>query len=168
MQEVQNQLGPMNLTLTKLDRTVRSLYSNGSGGPPGYLETARKEDDERYERLFNIINGLVDHKKTVNDFILLAKDREERWVKLRRVAVKVGWKIAATCALTIGSLSAWAYHAAAPVIKVLWNDYLRYHPQLGSELKNSSRVNYTDLSVSYAPSVETSGVDTIAGATSSQ
>jgi uncharacterized protein YhaN len=33
-----------------VDRWTKKLWSNGSGGPPGYLEIARKEDKERLER----------------------------------------------------------------------------------------------------------------------
>lgn len=34
------------------------LWSNGSGGPPGYLEMAREEDNRRYRKLFEEISEL--------------------------------------------------------------------------------------------------------------
>jgi hypothetical protein len=136
--EIQNHLGPMGQKVDKLDRTLRSLYSNGSGGPPGYLETARKEDDERYERLFRSFKELEGNKEVVNTFILLAKDREERQKRYRQMIVKVGWKVCAGVLSAFLILAGWAYREASPVVKILWNDYLKYHPSVSEEIKNIS------------------------------
>ena len=53
MEEVTRQIGPLAVTVTRMDKTLRSLYRNGSdpGGPPGYLETARAEDKDKMAEL---------------------------------------------------------------------------------------------------------------------
>ena len=58
MEEVERRLEPLTRTVGVVDKTLRSLYSNGSGGPPGYLENARAEDKEQSRRLFGLIRGL--------------------------------------------------------------------------------------------------------------
>ena len=54
VEEVQRQIAPVAATVARMDRTLRSLYSNGSGGPPGYLETARAEDKARISELLDM------------------------------------------------------------------------------------------------------------------
>ena len=65
MEEVHSQLTPLKLTVERLDRTLRSLYSNGSGGPPGYLELARAEDKRTFSELFEKVEGI----RPIEDFI---------------------------------------------------------------------------------------------------
>jgi hypothetical protein len=38
----------------------------------------------------------------------------------------------------VSSLAGWTYHEVAPVVRVLWMDYLKEHPNAASELKNYS------------------------------
>src|ERR1700735_2484226 len=58
MEEVQVQLKPFkelldsNTKLTEsISRRLYQLWSNGSGGPPGYLERAREEDKRRNDQV---------------------------------------------------------------------------------------------------------------------
>lgn len=128
MEEVTKQLIPTNKLLESIDRWKASLWSNGSGGPPGYLEVARKEDDERYDRLFKSIEDLGVHKSTVETFLTLFKEREEQREKVRKFWLHASWKIAGVIGGGILSLCLWLVHASAPVVKILWEDYLRSHP----------------------------------------
>ena len=54
VEEVQRQIAPLSATVTRMDKTLRSLYSNGSGGPPGYLETARAEDKSKMDEFLSM------------------------------------------------------------------------------------------------------------------
>ena len=49
VEEVQRQIAPLSKTVALMDKTLRSLYSNGLGGPPGYLEVARAEDKSKMD-----------------------------------------------------------------------------------------------------------------------
>ena len=76
--EIQNQLKPLVETVTRQGQVIRSLYSNGSGGPPGYLETARAEDKERIGRLFVKIDKVAERLDVVDSFIGKHNAREEQ------------------------------------------------------------------------------------------
>ena len=78
--EVHSQLTPLKVTVDRLDRTVRSLYSNGSGGPPGYLEKARDEDNEWKKELKELVKSHSDQLAETSDFVKThnQRDREEQ------------------------------------------------------------------------------------------
>jgi hypothetical protein len=79
VEEVHNQVGPIKSTVDRLDRTVRSLYSNGSGGPPGFLEIARDEDKRDKEKLFGLIEKIDNRVDSFDNFVTEQKAiREER------------------------------------------------------------------------------------------
>ena len=143
--EVHSQLNPLKTTVDRLDRTVRSLYSNGSGGPPGYLETARAEDKEKHKALMDVVAEHGDQLATIADFVKThnerdkeneerQKKREERW---RFWGPKI-WQLVGALGVMASTLAGWTYHEVAPVVKVLWMDYLKEHPNAASELKNYS------------------------------
>ena len=145
MIEVKSQLTPLNTTVDRLDRTVRSLYSNGSGGPPGYLETARAEDEEWKKELKEVVKAHGEQLTVVADFVKThnerdkeneerQKKREERW---KFWGPKI-WQLAGALGIMVSSLVGWTYHEVAPVVRVLWMDYLKEHPNAASELKNYS------------------------------
>lgn len=67
--EIQNALGPLVSTVDKQGRLLYSLYSNGSGGPPGYLEMARAEDNKRFGELLEMMEDLKRQTKKASDFI---------------------------------------------------------------------------------------------------
>ena len=62
MVEVTRQLGPLAEQVGKLSNNVERLY-NTNGGPPGYLQTARAEDNRRFEMIFKI---LEEHKEAID------------------------------------------------------------------------------------------------------
>jgi hypothetical protein len=143
--EVHSQLNPLKSTVDRLDRTVRSLYSNGSGGPPGYLETARAEDEEWKKELKKVVEAHGEQLTVVADFVKThnerdkeneerQKKREERW---KFWGPKI-WQLAGALGIMVSSLAGWTYHEVAPVVRVLWMDYLKEHPNAASEMKNTS------------------------------
>ncbi len=79
-QEVDPRLGA-------LERLMRSLYSNGSGGPPGYLEMARAEDKERFAKLFEMADAARSTAVTLQTFIekheTAEDDRKDREDQIR-------------------------------------------------------------------------------------
>jgi len=80
--EVQSKLEPLKNAVEAQGRTLRSLYSNGSGGPPGYLENAREEDKEWKNEMFRKLDNFLGRLDTVERFIVahdaLEKDNGRR------------------------------------------------------------------------------------------
>jgi hypothetical protein len=74
--EVSKRLNPIEQTVNRLDRTLRSLYSNGSGGPPGFLETARAEDNRRFEELFRIKREEINAIKPLQTYVIEQKEKD--------------------------------------------------------------------------------------------
>ena len=77
--EVQNQLAPLRQAVEQQGKSLRSLYSNGSGGPPGFLETARAEDNDRFQRIFDALGKL----RPLEDFVTKHNATEEQREKDR-------------------------------------------------------------------------------------
>ena len=73
VEEVQRQIAPLLATVTRMDKTLRSLFSNGSGGPPGYLETARAEDKSKMDEFLSMKREDHERLKAVENK-LLAQD----------------------------------------------------------------------------------------------
>jgi hypothetical protein len=68
--EVQSKLEPLRAAVEAQGRTLRSLYSNGSGGPPGYLENAREEDKEWKDQMFDKLDNFLNRLDAVERFIV--------------------------------------------------------------------------------------------------
>jgi hypothetical protein len=136
MEEVSKQLQariePIKAMLESLNRWKLSLWSNGSGGPPGYLEMARDEDDKRYEDLQSQQRSMVADVKTTTEYIILLKEREDRKEKrseaVRQFWSRIGWKIGAGVGTLLLGAGIWLYHEITPIAKILWEDYLNAHP----------------------------------------
>lgn len=85
MAEIQTFISPLMDKVEKQGQRLRSLYSNGSGGPPGYLEMARAEDKKTMEDLFEKIDQVVEsvavlgaRMNKTDEFILLHNDRDDQ------------------------------------------------------------------------------------------
>lgn len=92
VEEVNRQLGPVKATVDALNLKMRSLYSNGQGGAPGFLETAREEDKKDKRELKEMIIGLVGRMDTVDDYVQeqkIIRNERERIEKLRAEEIKI-------------------------------------------------------------------------------
>jgi hypothetical protein len=83
MDEVASQLKPfrelldMNTRMTEsINRWKLSLWSNGSGGPPGYLEIAREEDKIREEKRDHQTSEIMMEMKELRDKFLVRSGEE--------------------------------------------------------------------------------------------
>ena len=88
--EVQAKLEPLRVAVEAQARMMRSLYSNGSGGPPGYLENARAEDKEWKSEMFEKLDNFLGRLDTVERFIVahdaLEKDTSRR-LNIKLIAI---------------------------------------------------------------------------------
>jgi hypothetical protein len=90
---------------------LRALYGNGTG-PPGFLEIARKEDKEKIDRLFNMVDELSAERFRKEGEADLLKELEAKKDKRLRNLQK-WFSIIAVPA------GAWGLALIRPVIKVL-------------------------------------------------
>ncbi len=74
MQEVTRQLGPLTERVGTLGNNIERLY-NSNGGPPGFLQTARSEDNGRFDMIFNILD---EHKADIQPIKEFMRDHEHR------------------------------------------------------------------------------------------
>ena len=146
MLEVHSQLSPLKATVDRLDKTLHSLYRNGEGGE-GYLERARAEDEEWKSELRGVVGKHGDQLDKIDDFVntyntlqIELQNRKKRREELWKFWGPKIWQMAGAIAIAICSVTGWAYHEISPVVKVLWQDYLRAHPVVASQLKNTSSI----------------------------
>lgn len=121
MAEVQNQLRPLEQRVDRATNSIERLY-NTNGGPEGYLQTARREDNNRFKMIFDILDELKQGARATKDFIqqhqfmeqqtaLAKKDDDKRF---NRKMAK--WMLAVT--LLIGLLELIA-HNLGPILRSL-------------------------------------------------
>ena len=135
MEEVQNHIGPIRTAVESQGRTLRSLYSNGSGGPPGYLENARAEDKQWKNEMLGKLNDFLDRLDKVEDFVIahnateaqIVIDRKELNRKLNIKLIIVSLVISAVSILTANISS--CKHAAQSFL----SDRSQNTPQLVSK-----------------------------------
>ncbi len=141
MAEVSKQLKPIH-------DWMLGFWSNGSGRPPGYFQMRVKADDERYERLAKeaatqskALNVMADFIKTSQTRQREAEERQrEREERIRFWMPIAKWVLGGIASLLLG-LAIWAYHAVAPVVGVLWHDYLQTHPMVVQQLRHEPSEN---------------------------
>lgn len=136
-EHIQNVIGPIENKLEELKEAQGetnawklSLYSNGSKGPPGFLETAREQDRKTFVRLFGIARDLTRSIKPLEAFILEQKIRQnlqkERRAFWKGFLLKVGIPVMATILTGTGI----AIRKSVPVIHILIEDYIESHPNV--------------------------------------
>ena len=80
MQEVTRQLGPLEAKIDRASNGIERLF-NSNGGPPGYLQTARKQDNERFDMIFKIFDeikaDLMPLKNFMRDHMAAEKQKEK-------------------------------------------------------------------------------------------
>jgi len=66
--EVMRQLAPLEAKVDRTHYAVERLF-NTNGGPEGYLQGARREDNARFEEIFAILNELTKDMGAVKEFV---------------------------------------------------------------------------------------------------
>lgn len=124
MAEVTRQLGPLEAKIDHTRFAVERLF-NSNGGPPGYLQTARKEDNDRFEMIFKILQEHKDDISPVKEFIrdheVIEKMRDRNF--RRYIAI---WSLAV--AIFMGLLALWDHKEA------ILHSLMAPTPQAHSEL----------------------------------
>ena len=161
MNEVSAQIKP-------LHDWMLSFWSNGSGRPPGFFQMRVKADDERYERLAAEQRKTVESLETVTDFVRTfntrQKEQEDRQKeKEKRLAFWwpiAKWVLGGIVAAGLG-LGSWAITRIEPVLKILWEDYIKAHPVVMEKMKNLSYHEVEQLYSEDNKPTEISGSDWI-------
>jgi hypothetical protein len=145
MAEVNKQIEPVKKLLTELHEWQLAFWANGSGRVPGFFQR-RIQDDDRWRATVD------DHKTKVDTLIYdLCKAREfrekrEEEEKVQRQKrhdfwISIFWKVGLPIALGICSIVGTGIVKATPIIKILWEDYLRAHPAVTQQMKNITTVS---------------------------
>ncbi len=92
MAKVNNQVAPLKTTVERLSGNLDRLY-NTNGGPPGFLQTARKEDErmraedqKTFAKVFDTLKEHKDDMKPLKDYIRAQEIREEQRERDRRAS----------------------------------------------------------------------------------
>ena len=144
MVEVHNQLSPLTATVEKLSLKMHSLYRNGEGGE-GYLEHARAEDEQWKKELREVVEKHGDKLAEMSDFVKTNNKREmenqerqkRREENFRFWAPKIWTAVIATLGF-MASTGITACYKLEPVIKIMWQDYLKDHPDAAQTMKKVS------------------------------
>lgn len=137
-EEVEVQLAPIVKEQEKTRQWRLGLWSNGSGGPPGYLETARAEDKEHFTEIFKTLKELKDANSAHELVAAVVADRHQRRQKWFDFAKAHGWKIATVILGSMLTVAGWAYREISPVVHIIWEEYMREHPAAQREIKDVS------------------------------
>lgn len=130
---------PVIQRLNSTHKLLLSLWSNGSGGPPGFLENAHKENTERFKSLDRRMDTFDVHKDTVDTLIAVYTDRRQHIEVRNALLLKFAkWAVPITLGAML-SITTWGIHKAVPIVQILWEDYLREHPSVEHQMKNVSQ-----------------------------
>ena len=160
--EIKRQMEPTHSLLEDLKNQGKethewqlSFWSNGSGRVPGFFQRRMVDDDKwraQMDTHKETVTQLVEDLQKAREFRELreqeTKDRHKRYWSLF-------WKISGPVATALLGLLTWGAAKAAPVVKILIDDYLKAHPQVTEQLKNraadSSDPSYADRQDSAMP-----------------
>ena len=82
MAEVTRQLAPLEAKVDRTHYAVERLF-NTNGGPEGYLQAARREDNNRFQQIFSILEEHKTDIQPLKSFLELHEDREKQRDKER-------------------------------------------------------------------------------------
>jgi hypothetical protein len=128
--EIQAHLSPIQQALGSFDSWRLRLW-NDNGGPPGYFQTRKIEDDERNEKVMDFIDTAQKRQIESED---RKKQSEKRWQFWWPIIKWVGGGIATA----ILGLACWLVPKVVAMEIIVWQDYLKYHPAVTEQLKNVS------------------------------
>jgi hypothetical protein len=141
VEEIQTHISPMNEKLARIQSGLDRIW-NTNGGPPGYLQTRKIEDDAKDAMIMDFISTAQKRRIEEDD---RQKQSEKRWAF---------WKplIQRTALGGLGamiSLGAWLGPKVVRVGIILWQDYEKAHPEVKERIKT--------ISDSPSPGVSSSG-----------
>jgi hypothetical protein len=131
MDEVSKQLKPIH-------EWQLSFWSNGSGRPPGFFQMRVKADDERYDRMALEQKKTVDSLGEVTDFVKNYRQRREERERRWKFWAPIMKRVLIGAATVLITLAGWAFSRIEPIVKILWEDYLRAHPMVIQKMKTIS------------------------------
>jgi hypothetical protein len=158
MDEIDRQLKPTHSLLEELKKQGKEnhewmlgFWANGSLRPEGFFQSRIKADDLRYKRLEDETKDQSTTLETLKAFMieqkltrvgreLAEKEKEERHARYFTFAK---WLLGVIGPVLLAA-AGWLAHEASPVIKVLWEEYLKAHPVVTERLRDH---------VSYEPSL---------------
>ena len=141
VEEIRSHLEPINQSLRSLD-TWRLRLWNDNGGPPGYFQTRKIEDDARNMKIINFIETA--EKRQIESEILQKKKEEDQKKRDKRWEFwwpKIKWALGGLGTAFLG-FTIWVGPKLVKVGSILVEDYLRYHPSVNEQLKTVG--NQTD------------------------
>jgi hypothetical protein len=141
-----------------------AFWSNGDKSrPPGFFQSRIAADDLRFAHLQDETNKQTEILDKVDEFIKLSNARqfesEERQKrKEKRIAfwLPIAKWVLGGIGTALLAFIIWAAHAVVPVVKVLWEDYLKAHPVAQQRIKNLSYSTEPVVSYSQKPSQDAS------------
>jgi len=122
VEDVKRQNGEQTRKIDDIGIRLRGLWGNGSG-PPGYLETARKEDKEWKDEMFAVVDGLRADKLRAEGKEELRKQQEDECreqeqsddaKKTNRLARFHYWWV-----IGLSLAGTWVLHVVQPVLHAL-------------------------------------------------
>jgi hypothetical protein len=127
--EVAIQLKPFDAKLTKINNGLERIW-NTNGGPPGYLQIRKIEDDAHNLMVTEYIETA---QKRQIEAETRQKDREAKWNFWKPIIKKVCGALSAA----ILALGIWLGPKLVRVTIILWQDYLRSHPDAAQQISTA-------------------------------
>ena len=131
--EVAIQLKPFDAKLTKINNGLERIW-NTNGGPPGYLQIRKIEDDAQNLMVTEYIE--TEQKRQI-EAETRQKDREAKWEFWKPIIKKVCGALSAA----ILALGIWLGPKLVRVTIILWQDYLRSHPDAAQQISTAGGPN---------------------------
>ena len=128
--EVAAQMKPVMAEIAKVHDWQTGFWSNGSGKPPGFFQMRMAEDDKRNADVADFIKTARKRQiESEND----QKRREARWNFWKPIIKKVCGALSAA----ILALGIWLGPKLVRVTIILWQDYLRSHPDAAQQISTA-------------------------------
>jgi hypothetical protein len=134
VEEILNHLNPIHKSLETFNSWRLRIW-NDNGGPPGYLQVRKVDDDKRNERIINFIETAERRQIEAEDREAQSEKRWQFWWP------KIKWALGGLGTAFLG-FTIWVGPKLVKVGSILVEDYLRYHPSVNEQLKTVG--NQTD------------------------
>jgi hypothetical protein len=155
--EIKRQMEPTLTLLQELKKQgsethewLLGFWANGSGRPEGLFQRRMKDDDkwraqmeEHKETVTQLVSDLCKAREFREKREAEEKERQEEEKRLKaerkKFWISVFWRVGLPAILGIFGLIGTGIVRAAPVVKILIDDYLQAHPRVSEQLKNKAQ-----------------------------